>query len=222
MLAGDQLNNLKYYQKFIDKFSFKGTFPAGWEIILETLSTLESKSIIDLGSGDGRFLSYLKMNNFDLNKYKGIDQINYNKLNNQKETYVNSNLLSYALEKKDSANALIILNVLYHFSIETILTIIFPYAVDTIENKGYFIFNTWDFNSIKSLNNKTDHISNYKYKIYNNKSESDHRIVYDHTVDKVENRILIFLKQNGLELITKYSMENTNDASNRYYIYKKK
>ncbi len=179
---------MNLYSTYAKSFSNTRQFAwEGWKKILQYLDSDLSLRILDLGSGNSRFLEFLLKNNFQIEKYVGIDSSEeLIDIAKQKfEDFENAEFILTDLEKNDWVNKLnckfdliVIFGVMHHIKSFNTRKRILKDSFSLLSNQGLHITTYWQFANNKDFLKK--HV--IKSKIKNKKtdlfSENDYTLKF--------------------------------------------
>lgn len=154
------LLNQDFYQKNAQSFSnTRQSAWHGWRKLFPTLKTLNIQrsrlSILDIGCGNGRFLSFLKKNLSSEVEYLGIDS-DKELLQQAKVTYPNHNFENIDIVEalvedklsnhiKNKYDLIVAMGVLHHIPSQELRKTFFEQVRSLLKPKGILIVSIWKF-----------------------------------------------------------------------------
>lgn len=158
------LNNA-FYKKVATPFTQTRSYSwTGWDEIASVFTELgfSPKRILDLGCGNGRFLTFIKKQ-WSINNYLGIDSSN-ELLSFAKESYredASAQFITHDIFKNpelseisDNYDLIVLLGVMHHVPSEDLRVDLLKNAAEKLEKGGYLVATFWDFLSEKKLSKK--------------------------------------------------------------------
>lgn len=219
------MNNL--YTTHAEEFSKTRQSPwTGWINSLEYIHNIgKSISILDIGCGNGRFLEFLKDNNFDSIKYLGIDNSNIllniakNKFKDIKNIeFLNIDILNNDWNNQilDKFKLIVGFGITHHLETENSRNEFFKNIDNLSEDNTIIVLTFWQFTKLKTLMNNSILISENLYELSFGKNNAK-RICYDWNFEEIDNNISKY----NWKIVAKYHSDGRNNELNMYYILKK-
>lgn len=210
----------------------------GWE---EVASHIESQlnqrrkadlseplKLIDIGCGNGRFLSYLHNRlcleeNQSIMSYTGVDisaallRLAQSRFDAK---FVQADVTSVDFRKSLSntdADTIPLLAILHHLPFDQNLKDLFSALALSLNPHGSLVFTRWNFPKIDSLMRKAVKIREHEY-LLTWQDSSSKRFCKFYTDEEIE-QIGSILSKHGLKLIESFDSDGRSDDLNSYYIW---
>ena len=222
------MNNFRNYAKFYDLFYKKKNYSKE-SMYIESFFKINNPKILDFGMGTGRHLIYFLKKQYSIDGVELSDDMiniaknNFKKFLKNKKIFFNQNLLKFRSKKKYDViySVFHVVNYLNDFKS---LKSFFKSAHLNMSNTGILIFDTWNYNYVKSysLKNSLKKISLDGYKIerlgkikVKKKKNININIEYEFKVKK-KNKVFSFAEKHDLAI---FSKKNIMQASkNRFQL----
>lgn len=133
----------------------------GWYKLLpylqKKIGLTGSIKILDLGCGNGRFLSFLHFHFPDIQvDYTGVDNSDFSKIdislyNSIKVKFINQDLLQKDWNLNDKYDIVVAFGIIHHIPGERLLYTFFDNLASSLADNGLIIFTTWQYMRLERL-----------------------------------------------------------------------
>ena len=210
----------------------------GWETLLTHIEPSTTKTILDLGCGNGRFGAFA-FENFDyLTHYTGIDsnptllEAARKTLSPQKEkvTLNQENILETLLTNKllsfdsQTFDLITVFGVMHHIPSTQLRKIFLKKLASRLNPGGQLVFTTWNFIEFERFTDRliaptklkidTNQLENNDYFLDWRRGEQAIRYCHAYTTEEVAD----LLKGTPLQLVTTYRADGRENEVNTYYV----
>ena len=205
----------------IDFSSTRNSNWVGWENIFKHIHNLPNIKILDLGCGNGRFISWLELKEINITSYLGIDYSNIlldiakKKFGSKVFQFKKCNFLSMNwgdLIISCQFDLIVAFGITHHLETEDSRVNFFKNIYAHLSPNGIAVVSFWQFDKLNVMKT-AKYIAPNLYSLSFGKSST--RICYLYSIDEISKLLNDFI------IVENYLADAKNNIGNNYFVLKK-